>query len=173
MSECRIPDFGIPNQCLFEEMKVTSFQISQKGLEQIEIKKSLWNMFYDCIQYYPKYQKLRNMIEKSNQEAMTLEQEEKRQKLQKYLLQKQLQEEKRKQMLLEKANGGSRARKKEKEQRKFYKEKRYSSTVLSSDKSSNKQGSIYDDVDEIMNDDEMLKHMQKMIDEKNQKPETG
>jgi hypothetical protein len=49
VKKCNVPDFGLPNMNLFEEMKETSFCISENGLEQVPIKRSLWTIFYDCI----------------------------------------------------------------------------------------------------------------------------
>ena len=94
-----------------------------------------------------------------------------------FLLHKQLEEQKRREQIAQMAGGGKSNGKKEGsfKQRRNIKEKKYSSALMSNsfDKDSVKQGSLYEDVDDIMNDEDKLKQLQRMIEEKNNKPEIG
>ena len=62
--------------------------MNEDGLKQVCCKKSLWNIFYDCIQFYPKYKKLKEIIECVADEKNSFENEERKKELEKYFLKK-------------------------------------------------------------------------------------
>lgn len=57
---------------------------------------SLWMLFVEAIQRYPRMQKLKDVIDKAFVEKDSFEQDEKRKILENYILQKQMQERRRK-----------------------------------------------------------------------------
>jgi hypothetical protein len=53
---CAVPDFEIKDQQnLFDEMKLSNFQIDENGLHQIHTERNLWAVFFDAIKIYPKF----------------------------------------------------------------------------------------------------------------------
>ena len=77
---------------LFDEMSKSQFEVDQNGLHQIAVKRNLWAIFFEAIKIYPKFQKLKNMIEKSEGEKTNVEQMLAREALEKYLLAKRYEE---------------------------------------------------------------------------------
>ena len=55
------------------------------GEPQLSRRPSLWMLFLDAIQRFPKFQRLKNIIEEANAERDSLEQQEKRAALQRFL----------------------------------------------------------------------------------------
>ena len=70
----KIPDFG--GQQSFDEIMQLSqlYYIDEDGNQQKKKRPSLWMLFYDCMQKIPKFQKLKDVIEKAQNEKGNFEQ---------------------------------------------------------------------------------------------------
>ena len=77
---------------LFDEMMKSQFEVDHHGLHQIAVKRNLWAIFFEAIKISPKFQKLMNMIDKSEGEKTNVEQMMARDALEKYLLAKRYEE---------------------------------------------------------------------------------
>jgi hypothetical protein len=84
---------------LFDEMMKSQFEVDETGLHQIAVKRNLWQIFFEAIKIYPKFLKLKNMIEKSDGAKNDVEQLIAREALEKYLLSKRFDEQMRRDAL--------------------------------------------------------------------------
>lgn len=149
LKSCAIPDFGIAHQHnLFDEMMHSNFQVDENGLHQIAVQRNLWMVFFDAIKIYPKFQKLKNMINKSNDEKNSIEQLLAREALEKYLMQKRLQE----QMAREQAE-------KKKKKVKIDTGETTQNTLEQKEEGVN----VQDEVEDLLKDHEKLASIQKML----------
>lgn len=90
-------------QALFDEMMnktKVNFDCEDEDLVfERECRESLWMLFLEAIQKYPRMQKLKDVIDRAAVFQNTFEQEQKRVALENYLLMKQLEDRKRKDTL--------------------------------------------------------------------------
>ena len=91
-----MPDFGLPYTNLFDEMMEMQkkYDVDERGRRIPKKEPSLWLKFYDAVRRYPKFQRLKDFIERANHERNQIEQQEKREQLEQYLKMKQIEEEK-------------------------------------------------------------------------------
>ena len=167
---CGVPDFGLKFQTsLFDQLNSQGIGLGGgwnegagglgiEGEPHLARRPSLWMLFLDAIQRFPKFQRLKNIIEEANAERDSLEQQEKRAALQRFLQSKIQADERGKgsDALLKGARKPKRTCKQEASKRTD--QKRNSVQP-------GKKDVVTFQVEEILRDKEQLKSIQKMMEE--------
>ena len=169
VKKCQVPDFGLKYQNNLFEFMMSSNQSFVKGLGEdnhhFAKRPSLWMLFLDAIQRFPKFQRLKDIIDAAKAERNSIEQQEKRDALEKFLKQKMQNEDK-----VKLAESILRQNKKQKKaagrlDMGRMNEMNRSVGQQSPLKKDGGHSSVTFQVEEILRDKEQLKSIQKMMEE--------
>jgi len=75
-----VPDFGYE-----EMMSFGSEEVNERQQQKRDVTKKCWRMLYDSIRRYPKFEKLKNIIEEAHEIKKVQEEEERKKEFEEYL----------------------------------------------------------------------------------------